>query len=126
MNEVFAELKRELETHNIDLPKDSKGLINKEVFVNMQMIIYKYKMYGREILSEANFRERIVYLEEQEEMKRDGEDKTPEGMARYKELQTLYDNCLKGESEDMAKFDLKVQDYVFDYFNLIIKEFYLN
>ena len=90
------------------------------------MIIYKYKMYGREILSEANFRERIVYLEEQEEMKRDGEDKTPEGMARYKELQTLYDNCLKGESEDMAKFDLKVQDYVFDYFNLIIKEFYLN
>ena len=47
-------------------------------------------------------------------------------MMMAKELQAKYDGVLKGESAEMEKFTMKLQDYVFDYFNLIVKEYYLS
>ena len=63
MNQVFAELKKELEEFSIDMPKDSDGYIEKNFFIKLHTIIYKFKKYGQEMLTEANFRERIEYLE---------------------------------------------------------------
>ena len=47
-------------------------------------------------------------------------------MVQYKELQVKYDTILKGESAEMESFAKKLQEFVFDYFNLIVKEYYLS
>lgn len=47
-------------------------------------------------------------------------------MVKYKELQAKYDAILKDESTEMEAFVYKLQEYVFDYFNLITKEYYLS
>lgn len=57
-------------------------------------------------------------------MKEEKLEQTPEGMVKYKELQDKYDAVLKNEGTEMDSFTMKVQEYVFDYFNLIIKEYY--
>lgn len=36
-----------------------------------------------------------------------------------------YDAVLKGEQKDADDFTLTIQECVFDYFNLIVKEYYL-
>lgn len=64
LTQVYTQLKKELQTYNIDLPKDSNGLIDKNFFVKLHTLIYKFKKYGQEMLTEANFRERIEFLEE--------------------------------------------------------------
>ena len=57
-------------------------------------------------------------------MKEEKLEQTPEGMVKYKELHDKYDAVLKNEGTEMDSFTMKVQEYVFDYFNLIIKEYY--
>ena len=37
-----------------------------------------------------------------------------------------YQELLKGEEKDNNEFTLEIQECVFDYFNLIVKEYYLN
>ena len=37
-----------------------------------------------------------------------------------------YQIILKGEKKDMEEFTVQLQDNVFDYFNLIIKEYYMS
>lgn len=64
MGQVYDELKKELESYNIELPKTANGLINKDFFIKLHTIIYKYKQYGKDMLADLNFRERIQYLEE--------------------------------------------------------------
>jgi hypothetical protein len=59
-------------------------------------------------------------------MKEEKLDTTPEGMVQYKELQAKYDAVLKNESAEMESFTKKLQEIVFDYFNLITKEYYLS
>ena len=59
-------------------------------------------------------------------MKEEKLDTTPEGMVQYKELQAKYDAVLKNESVEMESFAKKLQEIVFDYFNLITKEYYLS
>ena len=58
-------------------------------------------------------------------MKEDKSDETPEGMVKYKELKTKYDATINNEATEMESFVYKLQEYVFDYFNLITKEYYL-
>ncbi len=36
-----------------------------------------------------------------------------------------YDKILRGEQEDIDRFTLDLQDLIFDYFNLIVKEYYM-
>lgn len=38
----------------------------------------------------------------------------------------VYDQILKGETKGVEEFKMIVQEIVFDYFNLILKEYYLN
>ena len=59
-------------------------------------------------------------------MKEDKSDETPEGMVKYKELKTKYDATINNEATEMESFVYKLQEYVFDYFNLITKEYYLS
>ena len=37
-----------------------------------------------------------------------------------------YQLILKGEKKDMEEFTVALQDNVFDYFNLIVKEYYMS
>ena len=103
MKQFFGELKKELQQYKIDLPKDEKtgeitsrsqadeyGFINKDFFVTLHTIIYKYKKYGQDMLSDANFRERIVFLEQIEEIKEFKEDTSEEGKQQIAELNEMY------------------------------------
>ena len=36
-----------------------------------------------------------------------------------------YDAILKGEKKDIADYDVKLQEITFDYFNLIVREYYM-
>tara|TARA_B110000305_G_C18990864_1_gene426051 strand:+ start:236 stop:451 length:216 start_codon:yes stop_codon:yes gene_type:complete len=69
MKVFFDELKKDLQQYKIEIPKDENGFIKKDFFVTLHMIIYKYKKYGQEMLMDVNFKERIVYLEQMEELK---------------------------------------------------------
>ena len=48
IEQVFSVLKKELrEEYSIDMPKDPKdGLIDKNFFIKMHSLIYRYKKYG--------------------------------------------------------------------------------
>jgi len=46
-----------------------EGLLGKDFFISIHALIYKFKKYGMEMISEANFQERITFLEECEELK---------------------------------------------------------
>ena len=46
-------------------------------------------------------------------------------LVNSKLMMEKYDVVLKGEQEDVDKFTLTLQEVVFDYFNLIVKEYYM-
>jgi len=62
---VFSELKKELRANfSFETPKDPEdGLMTREFFVRMHVLIYKYKKYGQDMLEEENFQQRISLLE---------------------------------------------------------------
>ena len=58
-------LKKELRANfSIETPKDPEdGLMTREFFVRMHVLIYKYKKYGQDMLEEENFQRRVSLLE---------------------------------------------------------------
>lgn len=48
VNQVFLELKKELRSNfSFEMPKDNEdGLITREFFIKLHVLIYKYKKYG--------------------------------------------------------------------------------
>lgn len=61
LSQVFSELKKELRANfSFETPKDQEdGLLTREFFIKMHVLIYKYKKYGQDMLEEANFQSRI-------------------------------------------------------------------
>ena len=57
IDQVFSELKKELRGNfSFETPKDPEdGLLTRDFFVQMHVLIYKYKKYGQDMLEEANF-----------------------------------------------------------------------
>jgi len=49
----------------------------------------------------------------------------PTLQTQLKELQSKYDVLLKGEQRDVDEYVMQLQDCVFDYFNIIVKEYYM-
>ena len=84
-------------------------------------MFYKLKRFSSEMIQNANFNERIVYLQQVEELKQ------AEGQESLvsKQLMDKYDTILKGEKKDIMDFDQKLQEITFDYFNLIVREYYM-
>ena len=126
MKVFFDELKKDLQQYKIEIPKDENGFIEKDFFVTLHMIIYKYKKYGQEMLMDVNFKERIVYLEQMEELKDNQEDQTEEGKKQSEECKAMYDKLSQQENGELDLFTMKLQEYVFDYFNLIVKQYYVS
>ena len=125
MKQFYEELKKELQKYKIELPRD--GIyIKKDFFVTLHIIIYKYKKYGQELMSNANFRERIAFLEQKEEMKENQEDLTDEGKKLSAELNEKYSKLVQQENGELDQFTLKLQEFVFDYFNLINKDYHIS
>jgi hypothetical protein len=56
MNQVIKALKKEMrESFPIEMPKDPEdGLIQKDFFVKIHTLIYRYKKYGQDMIEEAN------------------------------------------------------------------------
>ena len=81
------------------------------------------KKYGAEIISQHNFKARIELLRAQEQAANEGRGpQDPIG----KELKEKYQAILKGEKADNEKYIEKLQEMMFDYFNMIQKEYYMS
>ena len=117
-NELKAELRENHKSHVI--PTDKDGWFTEKFMIDVHSILYKFKVYGKDIISYCNFRERVKIMAEAEEAKTEGLD------AEYTKLMKSYDEKLKGEEQGVNEFVMTMQDIVFDYFNLIVKEYYLN
>ena len=85
----------------------------------MHTVIFKFKTFGKDMIAEANWRKRVGIMQQAEEIKQENEKEYTRLMSEYQEL-------LKGEEKDNNEFTLEIQECVFDYFNLIVKEYYLN
>jgi hypothetical protein len=128
LDQVFDQLKKDLRSNfSFETPKDQEdGLLTREFFVRMHVLIYKYKKYGQDMLEEANFQQRINLLEQKDIIDQEGVNASPEDQAKGKEFQTEYTAILKSETKDMETYTINLQDHVFDYFNLIVKEYYMS
>ena len=64
IEQVLRELKRELRRDfAFEIPRDpGDGLFEKEVFLRMHCLMYKYKKFGHDMIIEANSRYRISLL----------------------------------------------------------------
>ena len=70
INQVMTQLKKELrENHPIIVPRDQDGFPTKEFFLELHGLIYKYKLYGQDMIGEANTHRRLHVLEEIEDLK---------------------------------------------------------
>lgn len=119
MKQVLAELKRELTKFKIDPPHGEDGLLTKDFMIKMHILLYKFKKYGQDMLGEANFHQRVYLMRQAEEYKAQGNQ--AESDAEMKK----YDALLRGEREENDLFVQDLQETVFDYFNLIVKEYYM-
>ena len=78
------------------------------------------------MLEEANFQQRIQLLEQKDAIDQEGAQASPEDQANGKKYQEQYTTLLKSETKDMEMYTIQLQDHVFDYFNLIVKEYYMS
>lgn len=99
------------------------GLYQRDFFVNFHVTLYKYRKYGAEIVSEHNFRTRINFLRESEQAVEAGAGADD---ATVKELKEKYHAMLKGEKTDIEKYSEKLEEMMFDFFNMIKKEYYMS
>ena len=137
VTQVLSQLKKDLKSSfEFDQPREKDGFFTMNFFIKIHAMIYKYKKYGQEMIAEANSQERYQLLQKIEELKeQSGENVDKIGMKpnptmseearEIQKLQEEYNQVLKGENQDFDKFALSVQDLVFDYFNIIVKEYYL-
>lgn len=77
------------------------------------------------MIEEANFHARIALLQEKEQIELEKEAASAEDKERAKKLNDEYTVLLKSEKDDMEQFTIQLQDIIFDYFNLIVKEYYM-
>jgi len=67
--------------------------------VKMHTLLYKYKKYGTEMLAEANFHERVVYLRQADDLKENENDHMGSKLMMAK-----YDSALKADEVDANNF----------------------
>jgi len=65
-------------------------------------------------------------LQQKDLIDQEGVNASPEDQETSKKLQTEYTDILKSETKDMEVYTIGLQDHVFDYFNLIVKEYYMS
>ena len=64
----------------------------------MHSILYKFKTHGKEMIQEANFRERILIMQAAEEAKSEGDN------VEYTKQMKMYDEKLKAEEQNANEF----------------------
>jgi hypothetical protein len=102
------------------VPRNEKGQFTMEFLVDMHSLIYKYKLAGHDMIGDAFFKERIQILKEAEAAavgsNTDGSNK----------LMELYQQKLKGSDHRQLDYVDDITTNIFDYFNIITKEYNLN
>jgi hypothetical protein len=68
-------LKRDLRNNfEVDLKRDpSDGLFEKEAFVKIHVLMYKFKKFGHDMIIDANNRERLSLLAKIEQIKKESD-----------------------------------------------------
>jgi len=112
------ELRSKFKSH--DIPRNEKGYFTMEFLVDMHALIYKYKMAGHDMIGDAYFKERIniLKLAEAEAVSAD--------TAKSNELMQMYQQKLKNSDHRQLDYVDDLTNNIFDYFNIITKEYYLN
>ena len=103
---VKRELIKELRQRSFNAPKDQDYTFPVEFMVYLYRQLYTYQTIAREVLKENIFTRRIVFLKE-------------EKIEEYKGL-------LEGRQIEFTKIQQEIKDIVFDYFNIITKEYELS
>jgi len=70
VRQLKKELREKYKSHVI--PTDADGWFTREFMIEMHCIMYKFKVCGKDMIAEANFRERISLMEKAEEAKKEG------------------------------------------------------
>lgn len=103
MELLKKELIKDLRQRPITAPKDADYTFTSEFMVYLYRQLYTYQTIGKEVLKEQIFEKRIALLKANE-------------IPAYQEV---LDNRQKG----FAEIQMEIKDIVFDYFNLITKEY---
>ena len=100
---VLSNLKKELKTKfKIEPSRDEDdGILSRDFMVKMHTILYQYKKYGSEMIADANFHQRIIYLKQADDLKENQAD-----LINSKKMMDKYDLVLKGEQNDVDKFTI--------------------
>jgi len=93
--------------------------MSKPFMVQLHTLLYKYKKYATEIIEDANTCQRVALMKQADDLTLIGD------TANSKKVMVEYDVVLKGEERDLEEFTILMQDTVFDYFNIIVKEYYM-
>ena len=94
---------KELRQYPIEGPKDLDYTFTREFMVKLFKILYTYQVIGKEIIKEEHFNRRLQYLQE--------------GDSR------MYEDSIEGATPALQSVQVEIKDIVFDYFNIITKEY---
>lgn len=103
---VKRELVKELRQRSFDPPKDQDYTFPMEFMVYLYKQLYTYQTIAREVLKEQIFERRVTLLKEGK-------------LEEYKET-------LESRQTDFTKIQSEIKEIVFDYFNIITKEYELS
>lgn len=95
----------ELSKYPIEAPKGGDLIITREFLVTLFRLLYTYQTIGREAMKEEILEKRIKYIKEGE-------------IDKYKAL-------LDNRTKEFSGIQMEMKDIVFDYFNIITKEYEL-
>jgi hypothetical protein len=97
---------KELRERSHNAPKGADFTFTRDFMVYLFKLLFTYQTIGREVLKEQIFEQRINLLKANE-------------LTQYKEV-------LEKRQEDFTKIQSEIKEIVFDYFNIITKEYELS
>lgn len=104
MEQLKQELLNELSAKPIEPEKDAKDhFLTRDFMVYIFRLLYTYQTIGKEVVKEQHLERRIQCLKEKD-------------MAGYQA-------ALEARTKDFQSVQMDMKDIVFDYFNIITKEY---
>ena len=91
-----------------------------EFLVDIHSLIYQYKLAGHDLIGEAFFRERVALLRQAEA------EAVASNTEASNKLMAQYQQELKSSDHRQLDFVDNITNTIFDFFNIITKEYYLN
>lgn len=97
------ELIKELKQYPIDGPKEADYTFTKDFMITLFKLMYTYQVIAKEIVKESGLWQRLEYLRDNNDVK--------------------YQESIESRTEGLQAVSLEIKEIVFDYFNIISKEY---